>query len=124
MQNAIDAHAGASYGIGVNEIDGEQVDLLSDVREVLAPPSRKVVNAAHVVPALDERLREVRSDKARDAGKEIRSQENQFIVCAVCGSSFPALWWWRAAEVLCWSGCCSGIDGYDQFGTQPGFRAC
>ena len=68
--------AGAGDGIGVHQIDGEQVDLFGDVREVLTSPRRKVVDAANMVPPFDERLCEVRADEARDAGNEISSQEN------------------------------------------------
>src|ERR1700760_294370 len=71
MKDVVDAFAGRFYSGFVLEVHLLEVDGTADVGEVVEIPGGEIIDAAHVVSLLDERMGQGRADESGDSGDEI-----------------------------------------------------
>ena len=80
MQNNVDPVDGAPAGLEIADIAFDEVetletilaDALANVLEVAAPAGREIVEAAHILAKVEQRLDEIRSDEAGRSGHQPR----------------------------------------------------
>jgi hypothetical protein len=68
MEDEVDAIAGRAHGVGVLQIGLLEVDLVADADQVVESPGGEVVDAAHLVSLLHQRVGQGRADKTCDSG--------------------------------------------------------
>jgi hypothetical protein len=80
VQDAVNTATRAGNGVGIGEINSQQINFRRYGCEILAAACGEVVETADVVATGDEALRKMRADEACNAGDEIGGQVIKFRV--------------------------------------------
>ena len=105
VEDKVDAFAGGAHGGGVLKVELLEVDPVAHVGKVVEAAGAEVVDAAHIVSLLDQRVGQGRADKACDSGNQVTG--HGFSALSVSPSVRKIRWKYYLMAFLNTAGLCS-----------------